>query len=234
MTQTHLHTPVSGSTSAHIQTWLVDFDETLAVSHLSWVFQHLFPQFSREHQLDYDEGRLHQVLLVLQERSRQNPDTAQLLAVLFEEMEWPSTLLTQFSLDLQSSYTPSLFEDSVPFLERLYNSGRHIYIISNNRHTPKHIQLFGIDKYIRGVFTPHNSPDTQPKPHSSLWNYITAHHTDINPATTVVIGDDPWSDGAFAQACSLPCWIVDRTQRFSDMYKQKPYHWVQSLLDIPI
>ncbi len=219
---------------SHIQTWLVDFDETLAVSSLSWVLQHQFPLFCREHQLAYDAARLDQVILSLQEIGRQNPDTAYLMGQLFEMMAWPTDLQGQFEADLKANYTPSLFEDSIPFLKRLHEDNRRVYIVSNNRYTPKHVQLFGLEPYICGVFTPHICPDTQPKPHNSLWAYLTAQHTDINPQATVVVGDDPWSDGAFAQGCNLPCWIVDRAQRFTEMYKQKPYYWVRSLLDIPV
>jgi FMN phosphatase YigB (HAD superfamily) len=214
------------------RTWLIDFDETLASGNLTQVFQHTFPKFIQENQLTYDKGRLGQVMLALQERARQQPDTEMLLSALFEEMEWPSDLKYQFLEDIRSNTRPNLFEDALPFLEQLREQNNRVYVVSNNKRTPDHVRLLGIEVYIDGVFTPHSCPDTQPKPHNSLWNYITAQNTEIDIATTSVIGDDPWSDGAFAEACGLPCWIVDRMSRFSHMYHQKPYRWVQSLLEI--
>jgi FMN phosphatase YigB (HAD superfamily) len=215
-----------------IQTWLVDFDETLAIGSLTWALQYGFPKFSREHQLNYDEDRVQQIMLLLQERSRQEPDTPALLTALFDMMNWPRSLQNQFLADLRSSYHPVLFEDTLPFLEKLHKDRRRVYIVSNNKRTPEHMKLLHIDEYINGVFTPHICPNTQPKPHSSLWEYITKQEIEIDPQTTGVIGDDPWADGAFAETCDLPCWIVDRTKRFSKMYAQKPYHWVKSLQEI--
>ncbi|MBA3868867.1 MAG: HAD family hydrolase [Anaerolineae bacterium] len=215
-----------------VETWLVDFDETLAVGSLTWALQNAFPTFIQEHQLKYDQERLQQVMLSLQERSRQEPDTPTLLAALFEKMAWPQDLQNQFLTDLRSSYHPTLFEDTIPFLEQLRNHNRRVYIVSNNKRTPDHVNLLGINEYINGVFTPHACPDTQPKPHSSLWEFIKKQQKEIDPQKTAIIGDDPWADGAFADVCGLPCWIVDRQQRFLKMYPQRDYHWVTSLQDI--
>lgn len=215
-----------------IRTWLIDFDETLAVGSLTWALQYAFPKFIHDYQLEHDEVRLQQTMLALQERSRQEPDTPTLLAALFEKMDWPHSLQEQFLSDLRSSYRPILFADTQPFLERLAHNNRRVYVVSNNKRTPDHVKLLGLEEFINGVFTPHSCPDTQPKPHSSLWEYITKQHTEIDPHTTGIIGDDPWADGAFAEKCGLPCWIVDRAKRFSIMYEHKPYHWVKSLQDI--
>jgi FMN phosphatase YigB (HAD superfamily) len=217
-----------------VQTWLVDFDETLAYGNLTWVLQHSIPKFVQEYELNYDEVHLQQVMLLLQERGRQNPDTLLLLTALFEMMEWPPSLQNQLLANLRSNYRPILFDDTLPFLEQLRTDNCHVYIVSNNKRTPEHLQLLRIHEYISGVFTPHNCPGTQPKPHSSLWTYIMAQEVEIDPQTTAIVGDDPWTDGGFAESCSLSCWIVDRMKRFSKMYSQRPYHWVQSLLDIPI
>jgi FMN phosphatase YigB (HAD superfamily) len=219
--------------SSRVQTWLVDFDETLAVGSLTWVLGY-FPKFVHMHQLDADNARLQQVMLVLQERGRQTPDSMSLLKSLFEMMEWPSALQNQLLADLRSQFQPTLFDDALPFLERLHSYNRRVYIISNNKRTPEHVNLLGIGQYVTEVLTPHSCPDTQPKPHPSLWNYLVMRQAEIDPGTTAIIGDDPWSDGGFAESCGLPCWIVDRQKRFSEMFRHKPYQWVQSLLDVPV
>jgi FMN phosphatase YigB (HAD superfamily) len=217
---------------SEVQTWLIDFDETLASGILTWALEQAFPKFISDHHLTYDKSHLQQTMLRLQQRSRENPDTPLLLNTLFEIMDWPRNLQDQFLADIRSNYQPTLFEDTLPFLQQLHQAGRQVFIVSNNKRTPDHINLVGIDSFIDGVFTPHSCPDTQPKPHSSLWTYLTAQNMAIDPRTTGVIGDDPWADGAFAEACGLPCWLIDRTSRFSDMYTERPYHWVRSLGDI--
>lgn len=215
-------------------TWLLDFDETLASGNLTWALQQAFPKFIRDNHLAVDSARLQQTMLTLQERARQTPNSALLLGMLFETMGWPRDLQSQLLEDIKSNYRPALFEDALPFLERLRQGRQRVYIVSNNKHTPEHIQLVGIEPYIQGVFTPFTCPDTQPKPHVSLWNYIAKHEAGIDPRAAVIVGDDPWSDGRFADACQLPCWIVDRMQRFSEMVNDKPYRWIQSLREIPI
>jgi FMN phosphatase YigB (HAD superfamily) len=190
--------------------------------------------FVRKHQLTYDETHLQETMLVLQERGRQNPDTASLLMSLFEMMHWPANLQNQFLDDLRSSYRPTLFEDSLPFLQQLRINKHRVYVLSNNKRTPEHVHFLNLDEYIEGVFTPHICPNTQPKPHPSLWKFVLAQYPDIDPQETRVIGDDPWSDGVFAESCDLPCWILDRSNRFSYMYSDKRYHWVTSLLAIPM
>lgn len=217
-----------------MQTWLVDFDETLATSSITWAFQDAFPKFTREHGLRYDAARLEQVMLVLQERITQNPDVDSLLHFLFEQMDWPAHLEKPFLADLMSGYQPALFDDALPFLERLRDKKRQVYIVSNNRRTPDHVRLLGVESYISGIFTPFVCEGTQPKPHASLWEYLLKEALDVDPETSVVVGDDPWSDGAFADACGLTCWIIDRRNRFASLRGERPYRWIQSLHEIPV
>ncbi len=219
---------------ASIQTWLVDFDETLAAGSLTWAFQEAFPKFVREHHLSYDTQRLKEVMRDLQQRANQEADPAPLLQHLFEAMQWPHHLQNQLFDDLLSNYPPTLFDDAIPFLTRLREKGHRVYIVSNNRRSPQYVPLLGLEEYILQIVTPHTCPGTQPKPHQSLWRYIADQDTAIDPQQTFVVGNDPWSDGAFAEACGLPCWIVDRMNQFSDMHDQKSYSWVQSLLEIPL
>jgi FMN phosphatase YigB (HAD superfamily) len=216
------------------ETWLIDFDETLASGGLTWAFQFAFPKFVSRHQLAYDPQRLDQVMLAVQERASQEADPQPLLQELFENMGWPGHLKDQLLDDLMTSYQPALFDDTMPFLKKLRQHHRRVYVVSNNRQSPQYMPLLGLEPYIDGVFTPHTCPGTQPKPHRSLWDYITAHEHGIDPQTTVVIGDDPWSEGAFAEACGLACWIVDRMNRFSTMRDNGDCQWVRSLAEIPV
>jgi FMN phosphatase YigB (HAD superfamily) len=182
--------------------------------------------------LEYNPDRLGKVILGLQERASQNYDLDPLLHELFESMEWPHRLQSQLIDDLWSNYQPALYDDTLVFLDRLRERNHRVLVVSNSPRTPDQIRFLGLETYVHQVFTPHICANTQPKPHLSLWNYICAQEADIDPATTVVVGDDPWSDGAFAEACGLNCWIVDRMNRFTVLQSQKNYRWVGSLLEI--
>lgn len=217
-----------------VKTWLLDFDETLASSGITWAFKDAIPKFAREHQMTYEEKHLASAMLVMQERASQTYDVDSLLHEFFELMNWTHDAQRQLLDDLWSNYRPTLFDDAKPFLERLKYSQQRVFVVSNNQRTPEQLKILGIDAYVQGVFTPDSCPNTQPKPHPSLWEYIAAQEADIDPPSTVVVGDDPWSDGKFADACKLTCWIIDRMNRFTDMRSQTPYFWVHSLSDIPV
>lgn len=217
-----------------IKTWLIDFDETLASSSISWAFKGAIPKFAQEKQLTYDHDRLASVMLIMQERASQTDDVDGLLREFFELMGWPLGAHQQLLDDLLSNYRPSLYDDVLAFLGRLTEASQRVFIVSNNARAPEHIKLLKIETYVSAVFTPDQFPNTKPKPDPSLWNRIAAHQADIDPLATVVVGDDPWSDGKFAEACNLSCWIVDRMNRFTTLRSQTPYNWVSSLTEIPI
>lgn len=218
------------------KTWLIDFDETLASGSITWAFQSAFPKFIQAHHLRMDNERLARVMLVMQERTSQSADydPAELVEELFEQMEWPAELAQPLLQDLFENYQPALFDDALPFLQRLREKQQRIFVLSNNPRTPRHIRLIEIDQLVERVLTPDTCPDTFPKPHRSLWDFIVANEVDIDPANTVVVGDDPWSDGSFAEACGLDCWLVDRLSRFSALYSARPYQWVRSLDEISV
>lgn len=214
--------------------WLVDFEETLAPGCLTFAINQSIPKFIQQYQLEYDGEHLAKVVLTLQERARQNPGIHLLLVEFFEQMHWPQEARVDFMNDIMADTPPYLFDDAIPFLERFKQKGQRVFIVSNNRSTPENIKITGLETYVEGVFTPFNTPNTQPKPNPSLWEHILNHAPDIEPENVAVVGDDPWSDGAFADTCKLRCWIVDRMNRFSEMRSKTPYFWVTSLLDIPI
>ena len=51
------------------QTWLLDFDETLASGNITYALQYAFPKFIRDHNLKPDPERLKRITLELQERA---------------------------------------------------------------------------------------------------------------------------------------------------------------------
>ena len=214
--------------------WFIDFDETLATGSISWAFEWAFPKLIREHRLRADDALLAQAVLTAQERSSANLAPQAILHELFETMGWDSSLEAALFDDILTNYRPQLFDDALPFLTRLKALNRRVFVVSNNRLSRKFVKLLEIEEHITGIYTPEKYPGTQPKPHRSLWDCVLAADDQVNASNSVFVGDDPWSDGAFADNCGLRCWIVDRAGRFSDNYNQQQYQWVRSLLDIPL
>jgi FMN phosphatase YigB (HAD superfamily) len=87
-------------------------------------------------------------------------------------------------------------------------------VISNNNRCPRIAAELGIAEYIEAFFTPRMHPGYRPKPDRSLFDAARLSATDIGPATAVMVGDDPWSDGALAGLVGLQCWLVDRRSRY--------------------
>ena len=214
--------------------WFIDFDETLATGSISWAFEWAFPKLIREHRLPTDDALLAQAVLAAQEKASADFAPQVILHELFETMGWDSSLEAVLFNDILTNYRPQLFDDALPFLNRLKACKRRVFVISNNRLSLKFVKLLEIEEHITGIYTPEKYPGVQPKPHRSLWDCVLAADAEVNEGNSVVVGDDPWSDGAFADTCGLPCWIVDRNGRFSERYSGKSYRWVRSLLDIPM
>lgn len=213
-------------------TWLIDFDETLASGNITWAFQNTFPKFIRDYHLNADAAQLRATMLILQERASRETDPVPLLEALFTAMDWPRELQQPLLQDVFSNYRPDLFADTLPFLQRLRQNGQRVLIVSNNPRTPEHARLLELESWVDQVLTPETCPGTSPKPDRSLWDYIAAHERSVDPENTRVVGDDPWSDGAFADACGLPCWIVDRLDRFAELCSQKQYQRVRTLAEL--
>jgi FMN phosphatase YigB (HAD superfamily) len=104
----------------------------------------------------------------------------------------------------------------------------------NNPRTPEIAEHLGIARFFTRIFTPKLCEGCKPKPHIGLWDYVVRHVSSIDINNSVMIGDDPWSDGEFAQKVGLPCWILDRNDRFSSMRGSVPYNWIKSLTAIPL
>ncbi|MCC7448538.1 MAG: HAD family hydrolase [Anaerolineae bacterium] len=214
--------------------WFLDFDDTLVSGALTWALEYRFPRLIQDYQLPYHAERFHQAFMVAQERSNQSYEPAQILHDLFTHMQWPHDLEIPILREAMTDYQPRLFDDVLPFLERVQAAGEPVCVISNNNHASKVAESLGVSAYVRGVFTPKLCPGSQPKPHRSLWDYVTACQPVPHGYTPVIVGDDPWSDGAFAVNCGVDSWLVDRGNRFTAHPNYQQFRWVQSLLDIPL
>lgn len=222
----HMSTPM---------TWLLDFDDTLVRGGITWAFEEAFPALIREHQLPFDPARFEQLTFAAQERGSLEGDPRPILHSLFAGMGWPAALGEQFLHNLITDYQPQVYEDARVFLERLNTAGHRAYIVSNNPRSPALAQELGLADQVVQVLTQSNCPGSLPKPNRSLWDHLqTLIESPVPENSVAIVGDDPWSDGVFAENCGLPCYMVDRGQRFRAMYGVKAYRWVSSLLEIPM
>jgi FMN phosphatase YigB (HAD superfamily) len=221
--------------SGMTKSWFIDFDDTLATGPTTWGLKYALPRLVQLNRLPFDKEHFAHAVLVAQERVAGSSDIRPALDELFDGMGWPHSLQQQLVDDLRTGYKPELFNDVLPFLQRLANSHKSVYVISNNPHAPELAQWLGIAQFILKYFTPKTCPGALPKPNASLWSYVLASGIRADNTNSIMIGDDPWSDGVFADKCGLSCWIIDRVDRFNNgRYTEKSYKWTQSLLDIPI
>ena len=214
--------------------WLLDFSDTLASGSKTWAFEHAFPSMIAEYHLPVDEEVFRNATLQAQKRAREIDDESVVLNELIVKLSWPDELKHELVRRIFEECTAELYEDTLPFLEKLHQASQTVYIVSNTNDTPQLLEKFGITHYFRQIVTPETSGGGTGKPSRDMWDYLIRQVGDEVIAPAVVVGDDPWSDGAFAEACSLPCWIVDRTGRLTSLYNTLPFGWVRSLLDIPI
>jgi FMN phosphatase YigB (HAD superfamily) len=214
--------------------WLIDFDDTLVNGPITYALQQVFPRFIQEHGLPYDPDHFAAVVLQCQEVASQTGNDARILQDLFQAMGWSQDLQHTLLNDVFESYTPSLFDDAVPFLERLKGGGHTLYILSNNNHAPELAAHMNLASYFEDVFTPELCGVKQGKPHKDIWQILLERGLFQHAADTIIIGDDPWSEGLFSERCGLSCWILDRLKRFKALYDQKPYLWATTLYDVEV
>jgi HAD superfamily hydrolase (TIGR01549 family) len=206
--------------------WFIDFDDTLALGPTTWAIQTVLPRLIRAHGLPYSDDLLHAALLRGQEIAAQGQDESQALETVFTMMNWPPELKRTLVEEVFERYVPVLFDDARPFLQRLRAGGEPLAIVSNNNHAPQIAEALGIAVYVNNIFTPDSCGIKRGKPHRDVWDYICDKHEIQN---AVMVGDDPWSDGAFADACGIPCVLVDRLDRFAHFTQ---YYRVGSLNEI--
>ncbi|MBX3061559.1 MAG: HAD hydrolase-like protein [Anaerolineae bacterium] len=214
--------------------WLLDFDDTIASGPMTWALDHAIPRLIAEHRLRYTQSQLDSAVLRAQQRSNQEFDLLPIVRDFFTEMNWSPELQDRLINDVLNGYQPELFPEVSAFFERLRTAQHQIIIVSNNNRAPKLAKMLNIEQQVVGIYTPKMFSDCQPKPQRGLWDAVIIKHQDIADVGAVMIGDDPWSDGEFADNCGLECWIVDRLNRYQTLYKQKSYRWCSSLLDVAI
>ncbi|HVU14615.1 MAG TPA: HAD family hydrolase [Phototrophicaceae bacterium] len=202
--------------------WFLDFDDTLIVGPVSLTLDTVIPKLLKDNHLPLDQAKLDAAAVQGLEDAAHGKTEMQLLNGLFEAMDWPKPLMEQLLHDAFDHYRPVLYPDSLPFLQAV----SPVYIISNNNRAPQFAELLGIMPYIKDIFTPIGSGVERGKPARDLWDVVCAS-CDIENA--VMVGDDPWSDGAFATICGIEYYMVDRANRFAS---QTQFRRVRSLLDI--
>jgi len=203
--------------------WFLDFDETLVIGPISYSFETALPRLIRDNNLSHDQARLDAALLLGQEQAASGMGDMEILQVLFDEMGWPHHLKQQLSRDVFEHYTPALFEDTLPFLERVGS----IYVLSNNNRAPEIAAQLGITPYIKDFFTPKLCGVSVGKPQRDLWDFVSATY-DVKDA--LLVGDDPWSDGVFASVCGIDCILVDRLDRFAHLTQYRRVRTLGAIL----
>jgi FMN phosphatase YigB (HAD superfamily) len=204
---------------------LVDFDDTLAVGPMTWGIEQFLPDLMSRHGLTAEPQRLDAALLRAQESAAARYDESRLLDDFLSDLGWPEPLRVELAEAARAEFEFTLFSDTVPFLRGLQDRGIKTFIVSNNNRCPRIAAELGIADYIEAFFTPRMDPAYRPKPDRSLFDAARIAVAEIGPETAVMVGDDPWSDGAFAAAVGLPCWIVDRRRRFDTL--ALPFHVVR-------
>ena len=214
--------------------WLIDFDDTLVNGPITYALREVFPKFIREHDLSYDETRFMAVVLQCQEIASQTGNDAVILQELFQTMNWSKDLQKTLLQDVFDHYTPSLFADTIPFLDRLKAAGHTLYILSNNNHAAELAAQMDLAPYFSDVFTPELCGVKQGKPHPDIWQVLLETTLFKDLGQVAIVGDDPWSEGLFSERCGMSCWLLDRMNRFSTLYESKPYHWARSLNEVGV
>ncbi len=178
------------------------------VGPITWALDSVLPRLIAEHGLESDPRRLDAALLRGQEQAARGQNDMEILPVLFDEMGWDHRLIEPLAREVFEHYTPSLFDDTLPFLERVGG----VYVLSNNKHAPEIAADLGITPYVTEFFTPKLLGIERGKPHRELWDAVLKRVSVDNP---LLVGDNPWLDEAFAAACGIECCLVDRLDRFA-------------------
>ena len=212
--------------------WLLDLDDCLATGHITWALRHAFPALISDHQLPHDLQVFNQAILHAQMQSNVLPESEaqKIIDELFDALGWPRHLEGPLLETIYTKYQPELFDDVVPFLESLQNEQHRVYLVSNNKHAEYLAKMLNIDHYFAELVTP---GERQPKPSPDLWEYLISQHPEINTTNAVFVGDDPWTDGKFAETCQIRCYLLDRENRFGTLTLPTTTSIAGSLLDIP-
>lgn len=198
----------------HVENVILDFDDTLVTGPLTWALDVGLPTFIRDHDLPVTLEALDAAVLRAQEKASGGDDPIAVLNQFFVEMRWNPDLQMQLFDEVSERYQPLLYEDTLLFLTSVVKRVKHVVVISNNNRAPQVAERLGIAGYLPHMLTPKRIPGALPKPDRSMWEHLTALMPEISLENSLLIGDDPWSDGAFALACGLRFWLVDRKERY--------------------
>jgi len=208
--------------------WFIDFDDTLALGPTTWAVQTVLPEMIRQHALPADEHTLARALLRGQAQAASGLNEMIILDELFDAMGWPEGLKRTLIEAVFERYTPTLFADAIPFLQRLREHSQRVFILSNNNRAPELAEELGIGTLVEDIFTPKRCAVSRGKPDRALWDCVLAW---LTPTAPIMVGDDPWSEGAFAAACAIDCILVDRLDRFAGI---SVFPRVRSLAEIAV
>lgn len=211
--------------------WLIDMDDTLVMGYLTWAIQHVLPGMIDEFKLPYDATRFSRALLKAQKQSNEGVDEQHILNDMFTALGWDARYQAVLLQRVwEENYALSLYPDTLPFLKRLSADPKNrLFIVSNNDGAPDILAQMGIAGYFEAIITPTISGG-QPKPAPDMYAYLDRHYS--AETDSVMVGDDPWSDGTFAKSCGITCWLLDRMDRFAVLYPHERYLWRKSLSDV--
>lgn len=209
--------------------WLLDFDDTLVLGPNTWAFQEVLPDLIRSNNLKYDQALFDEVTLKAQQQANEDVSEEELLNYVFNTLQWPDELKSELIHRVYNGYQPHLFEDAIPFLDYVRERGDKVYLVTNNNYAPQIAEGLGLTDYFVGMITPKQS-EARAKPHRDMWDALQAKYE--LEGDIVMVGDDPWADGTFAQTIGIPCWIIDRLVRYSSLHDELSYQWAKTFDDI--
>lgn len=209
--------------------WLLDFDDTLVLGPNTWAFQEVLPELIRSNNLPYDKALFDDVTLKAQQQANEDVSEEELLDSLFKTLNWPDKLKSELIHRIYNGYQPHLFEDTNPFLDKLRKRDDSIYLVTNNNYAPQIAENLGILNYFDAVITPKQA-GVRAKPQRDMWDVLQDKYA--LEGDIIMVGDDPWADGSFAQNIGISCWILDRLGRYGSLHDELPYQWARTFDDI--
>lgn len=214
------------------ENWLIDFDDTVVVGPLTWAVETALPDFIQRHGLPNDPDTLKKALIHAQEVAASQANEALLLQTFLADMDWSPDLQGELFKIMRTEFRFAIFDDTIPYLERLNDAGCRVMIVSNDNRAPFIAIELEIEHLFQRFFTPNLCFSCEPKPSRSMFDHARTLVPSLQLDNTIVVGDDPWSEGAFAANCDLPCIILDRRDWYGDKLTGEKITRVRSLAEI--
>ena len=214
--------------------WIIDFDDTLAVGPNTWALTRIIPDMVVQYDLTYNADHLNTVSLRAQQLANETNNEEVILREMFQALGWPPELQKELLTRMYQEYIPMLYSDTMPFLESLKATNDIVFIVSNNNRAPQLAETLGISRWVKDILTPERCDNAKAKPHSDMWDFMVSSGLISADIPVTIVGDDPWSEGGFADAAGQPCYIVDRLNRYHSLHREYKYFWCASLLEIQL